>query len=181
MFNLFQCFLFFVINHFFQIDIYIYIFHVFRFFKCFSVFFSWTILILNVCCGGPLMCPTVVWRIFYFMFFSFFSWATLILNNMFVVVVLYCVQLLSEEHFISFFSYFSWAILILNNMFVVVVLYCVLFFGSKKTTKSFSPFLFLSFANTFLFFTFLAPFFWNSQNVLFHKIYQNIGCLIKTQ
>ena len=54
--------------------------------------------------------------------------------------------------------------MILNNMFVVVVLYCVqLFFGSIFCPKSFSS-PFFSFANTVLFFTFLAPFFWNSQN-----------------
>jgi len=55
-------------------------------------------------------------------------------------------------------------------MFVLVVHYCVqLFFEVKKNPNSFSPFLFLSFANTFLFFTFLAPFFWNSPNAQFPK------------
>ena len=52
------------------------------------------------------------------------------------------------------------------------------FLEVKRTPKSFSPFLFLSFANTFLVFTFLAPFFWNSQKF---PISQNIGCLMKTQ
>ena len=69
-----------------------------------------------------------------------------------------------------------WATLILNSIFVVGVHYCAIFFGSKKT-KSFSPFLFLSFTNTFLFYTFLAPFFW----FLKMSNFQNIGCLIKTQ
>jgi len=44
-------------------------------------------------------------------------------------------------------------------MFVVVVLYCVqFFFGSKKKTKSFSPFLFLSFAIAFV--SYLVQFSW---------------------
>ena len=55
---------------------------------------------------------------------------------------------------------------------------CPAFVGSKKNPKTFSPFLFLSFANTVLVFTFLAPFFWNSQKC---PISQNIWCLIKTQ
>ena len=52
------------------------------------------------------------------------------------------------------------------------------FFGSKNLPKSFSPFLFLSFANTVLFFTFLAPFFWNSQKC---PISQNEWCPVKTK
>ena len=64
-----------------------------------------------------------------------------------------------------------WATLILNSMFVLGVNYCVQLLSGVKIVKIFSPVLFLSFANTFLFLTFLAPFFWNSQNVQFPKIY----------
>ena len=60
--------------------------------------------------------------------------------NMFVVVVLYCVQLLSEELFISFFSVFAWATLILNKMFVVVVLYCVQLLSEEIFISFFSLF-----------------------------------------
>ena len=102
---------------------------------------------------------------FFISFFQFFSWAILILNNMFVVVVLYCVQLLSEEIFISIVSVFSWARLILNNKFVVVVLYCVQFFLEVFFSKIILFFLVLSFANTFLFYIFSPPFFWNSPTV----------------
>ena len=45
-------------------------------------------------------------------------------------------------------------------MFVVVVLYCVhLVFGSKKNPKSFSPFLFLSFAIAFV--SYFVEFSWH--------------------
>ena len=57
-----------------------------------------------------------------------------------------------------------WATLILNSMFVVGVLHCVqLLFEVKifKISLSFpSPFL----RQYFFVFTFLVPFFWNSQN-----------------
>ena len=71
-------------------------------------------------------------------------WATLILHSMFVVGVLYCVQLLSEVKMFQNHSllYFSFPLLIL------------------------------------LLFTFLAPFFWNSQKC---PISQNIGRLTKTK
>ena len=64
-----------------------------------------------------------------------------------------------------------WATLVLNGMFVLGVHYGVQLLPGVKIVKIFSPVLFLSFANTFLFLTFLAPFFWNSQNVQFPKIY----------
>ena len=71
-----------------------------------------------------------------------------------------------------------WATLILNSMFVLVGRYCVqLFLGWKKNQNHSLLSFFLSFANTFLFITFLVPFFWNSQKC---PISQNIGCLIKT-
>ena len=217
MFNscIFFCFLFFN-NSFFQF-----------FCLIFFLLFSWSIIcllwwssVVSNCCLKK----------FWFQLFQFFSWAILILNNMFVVVVLWCVQLFLEVFcpksfspflFLSFANYFlfflaplfwnsqkcpisqniwcliktqwkktcsihtifqvssPWATLILNSMFVVVVLYCAqFFFRNKNVPKSFSPFLFLSFANMFLFFTFLAPFFWNSQKC---PISQNIWCLIQTQ
>jgi hypothetical protein len=55
---------------------------------------------------------------------------------------------LSEEILISIVSVFSLAIFILNNMFVVVI-YCVQLFLEVFFPKSFSSFLFLSFANYF--------------------------------
>ena len=67
-----------------------------------------------------------------------------------------------------------WATLILNSMFVVVVHFCVQLLPG--VTKSNSPFI-LFLCKSF-FFTFLVPFFWNSQECL---ISQNIGCLIQTQ
>ena len=108
--------------------------------------------------GGSVLCHFFRCIFFYVFLICFKLFLNLLFNLfhffIFVVVVLYCVQMSSEELFISIGSVFSWAILILNNVFVVVVLYCVqLFFGSKNFPKSFSPFLFLSFANTFLFFS----------------------------
>ena len=105
-------------------------------------------------------------------FFSlfFFNCFKLLFNLfqffMFVVVFLCCVQMLSEEMVISTVSVFSCAILILNNVFVVVVLYCVQFFFGSKNFPNHSL-LSLSFPLliTVLCFTFLVPFFWNSQNV----------------
>ena len=71
-----------------------------------------------------------------------------------------------------------WAILILNSVYVVVALYCVqLFFGRIFFPKSFSPFLFLSFANYVSIFYFLSSILLEVSKRL---ISQNIGCLIKT-
>ena len=126
----------------------------------------------------------------------------LIRKNMFVVGVHYCVQLLSEETFLRlimahqqwliikdallkphknstqtiFQGSSPWATLILNSMFVLgstIVSSCCL---RWKCTKSFSPFLVLSFANTFLFFYFLSPILLEFSKSL---ISQNIGCLLK--
>ena len=67
-----------------------------------------------------------------------------------------------------------WAALIFNSMFVVVVLYCVQLLPEVTNFQTFLlPFPLL---NPF-YFTFLVPFFWNSQC----PISQNKWCLIKAQ
>ena len=71
-----------------------------------------------------------------------------------------------------------WETLILNSMFGLgptIVSSCCL---RWKFSKSFSPFLFLSFANTFLFFYFLSSILLEFSKCL---ISTNIGRLIKTQ
>ena len=109
---------------------------------------------------------------FFCLIFLLFSWSIICLLWWSSVVSNCCLK----KFWFQLFQFFSWAILILNNMFVVVVLWCVQLFWEVFCPKSFSPFLFLSFANYFLFF--LAPLFWNSQKC---PISQNIWCLIKTQ
>ena len=100
-----------------------------------------------------------------------------LLFHLFFCIYFYIVSIFAVFLFIIF-QFFSWAILILSNIFVVVVLYCVqFFFGSKKIPKSLSPFLFLSFANTFLF-LFISSILFEFSKCL---ISQNIGCHIKTQ
>ena len=160
----------------------------------FLTFIVQFILFLFLCFWTYIVCS------FFVSFFQFFSWAILILNNMFVVGVLYCVKLLSEETFLR--------LIITHQQWLANYIGCVIITQLKRMTqtffkgvvheqpwfsivcllwgftiasscclrwtfsKSFTPFLFLFFANTFLVFTFLVPFFWNSQHVQIKRFFQ---------
>jgi fluoride ion exporter CrcB/FEX len=125
---------------------------------------------------------------------------------MFVVGVLYCVKLLSEEtclrliithqqYLVNYIGYLikthsnkmtqtivqrvsPWATLILNSMFVVGVHYCVQLLSEVKIVK-----IILSFPFPFLCQCVSLFYFLSSILLEFSKciISQNIGCLIKTQ